>query len=301
MSLLFCVRKLTGSLLGLLVVVGCNDVVDTTDESSRTTHAVPVRTAPELPRSARLTVDELRQQLGVGDEANFVKAGGQFRAAELADSAVNDLSPLEGLPLEALDLKGTNVSDLSPLKGMPLTKLFLEETNVTDLTPLAGMRLEELYLSKTPVVDLSPLMGMRIGQFNLVETQITDLAAFKEIEFGTLWVVRTKVADLSPLAGKSFASLDVEGTQVTDLSPLTENESLRRLNIAETPVSDLTPLAGLKLERLIFTPGRITVGLDAIRKMETLQQVDVSFEDPQTTLTPAAFWAKYDAGGFSSE
>ena len=73
---------------------------------------------------------------------------------------------------------------------------------------------------------------------------------------------------------------------------------LKRLNIAGTKVTDLTPLKNLKLTRLIFTPNRIRQGLDVVRTLSTLQELDVIFREPRR-LQPTAFWAKYDAGEFN--
>ena len=71
--------------------------------------------------------------------------------------------------------------------------------------------------------------------------------------------------------------------------------SLQRLNIAGTAVTDLTPLAGLPLTRLILTPSRITTGLEVVRRMQTLTELDVTFREP-SRLSPADFWRRYDAG-----
>ena len=69
--------------------------------------------------------------------------------------------------------------------------------------------------------------------------------------------------------------------------------TLQRLHIGETPVSDLTPLKGLMLTRLIFTPSKITKGLDVARNMKTLTEIGATLE---TKMAPAQFWALYDQG-----
>ena len=179
---------------------------------------------------------------------------------EAAVTNVKDLSPLEGMPLKFLDLKHTRVEDLSPLKGMPLRELYLEETRMTDLSPLRGMPLQKLYLSKTPVRDLSPLARMNLQELNLVDTKVESIEGLKTAGLGTLWLNETEVKSLAPLRGKRMVSLDVTDTPISDLSPLKDVPSLKRLNIIGTKVADLTPLAGLSLERLLFTPQNITAG-----------------------------------------
>jgi len=107
------------------------------------------------------------------------------------------------------------------------------------------------------------------------------------------------VTDLSPLLGTELQSLDVQETPVVDLSPLAGLSSLQRLNIAGSKVTDVTPIVGLPLTRLILTPHLITTGLDQVRQMTSLQELDVMFEpERHRTLTPEQFWALYDAGEF---
>ena len=75
-------------------------------------------------------------------------------------------------------------------------------------------------------------------------------------------------------------------------------QSLKRLNIARTQVKDLSPLEGLNLQRLIFTPSEITMGIDAVRSMTSLAEIGTSFE---TVMPAAQFWNAYDAGEFAAE
>ena len=65
-----------------------------------------------------------------------------------------------------------------------------------------------------------------------------------------------------------------------------------------TRVTDLRPLMGLLLERLILTPARITEGLEVVRQMPTLRELDIEFDGTSPTRSPATFWGAYDAGEF---
>lgn len=226
--------------------------------------------------------------------------GAPIERMSLSNTQVADLSPLADMPLQVLDLTKSKVTDLSPLAGVKtLTQLFAEETGVADLSPLKDLPLATLYLIKSPVADLSPLAGKEMQELNLCETAVTDLSGLQGTKLGILWLRKTKVVDLSPLKGSSLVSLDVQDSQVADLSPLAEIKTLERLNIAGAPVTDLTPLAGLTLQRLIFTPGSITAGIDVVRNMTSLRQIDTSFEGVETPLTPEEFWPKYDQGEFA--
>ncbi len=88
--------------------------------------------------------------------------------------------------------------------------------------------------------------------------------------------------------------LNLLGTGVTDLEPL-RGMPLKFLWLNETPVSDLTPLKGLSLKRLIFTPGRITKGLEIIREMKSIREIGPSFEN---RMNPSQFWNLYSEGKF---
>jgi Leucine-rich repeat (LRR) protein len=106
----------------------------------------------------------------------------------------------------------------------------------------------------------------------------------------------TKVVDLTALAGISLVSLDIQGSEVANLEVVARMTTLKRLNIANTPITDLRPLEGLGLERLIFTPQKITEGLDIVRGMPTLRELDIEFENGSLTRSPESFWAAWDAG-----
>lgn len=106
------------------------------------------------------------------------------------------------------------------------------------------------------------------------------------------------MTDLTPLVNTQLTSLDIQGTPVTDLAPLCKMPGLERLNIAGSAVTDVRPLAQLRLSRLILTPSKIKEGLEVIRAMPSLNQIDLQFEEGVPTRTPEQFWADYDAGKF---
>lgn len=268
-------------------------------------------------------VKELRRKLGANAKADFrLDDEGRLMSVNLTDSDVRDLSPLKdvklellvldnlteisdlsalkGMPLKYFGAKMTIVKDLSPLTGMPLRWLYLENTQVNDIGPLKGMDLEELHLSDTNVLDLSPLAGMTIAKLNLKNTPVDSLQSLKGATImDTLWLTGSKVKSLESLKGQPLISLDIAGTEVSDLSPIANMQTLQRLQIAETAITDLTPLANLKLARLIFTPAKITKGIEVVRNMKSLQALDIAFPKPRT-MTPDQFWKAYDSGAFNN-
>jgi hypothetical protein len=111
----------------------------------------------------------------------------------------------------------------------------------------------------------------------------------------SLWLNETLVTDLTPLAQAPLVSLTLHKTPVRDLSIVRQWPTLQRLHLGESEVSDLRPLEGLRLTRLILTPAKITAGMDVVRRMETLNELDVEFRDPRP-WSPEEFWQRYDAG-----
>jgi hypothetical protein len=107
-----------------------------------------------------------------------------------------------------------------------------------------------------------------------------------------VWLNETPVSDIKPLEGAPLESLTLHRTKVSDLSPLV-GSTIQRLHIAETPVTDLTPITGLRLTRLIFTPSRITAGLEEVRSMLSIGEIGTQLE---TKMHPTRFWALYDEG-----
>ncbi len=224
-------------------------------------------------------------------------AGMPLARLTVFNAPVRDLSPLAGMPLKSLDLMGLPVEDLSPLRGMALERLMLDETKVKDLSPLRGMPLLELWLNHAPVADIALLEGMGLQKLNLFGTKVRDIRPVATLPLNTLWLRDTPVEDFRPLKSLFLESLDVEGTAFgnDDLKLLSEMP-LKRLNIARTKVTDLRPLAGLELTRLIFTPEKIEHGLDVVRNMPTLQQLDTFFDpNVRPAMTPAEFWRRFDA------
>jgi internalin A len=172
---------------------------------------------------------------------------------------VEDLTPLQGLPLTALDLRGgCQVQDLSPLKGMPLSWLTIGARNkVRDLAPLQGMPLTYLSLSDADShIDLMPLRGLPLKQLFLRS--------------------RHSQRNLIGLEGMKLKMLNIEGTSITDLTPLQDAE----------------------LEDIRFSAQKITKGLDLLRNMKGLKIIGFGSDERHQWPAPE-FWRRYDAGEFN--
>jgi serine/threonine-protein kinase len=208
---------------------------------------------------------------------------------------LRDLSPLQGLPLTNLNCEFTEVADISPLAKMKLTRLILWQTPVANLAALRGMPLRELNCSFTRVSDLSPLQGMPLEYLHLYGAWgVSGLSPLAGMKLKELRCGGTGVSDLSPLQGMPLAVLHCENLNFTDLSPIA-GMPLRQLWVHETPVFDLTPLRGINLGEIVFTPHRITRGIDDLRQKNSITSIGGHHENRNT---PAEFWKRYDAGEF---
>lgn len=289
-----------GTVICCLIVfclAGCQGENSPADTSSSgvtgSDSAPPVRAASD-DGTWEVTPSELRARLRANEMAKFRMSGNKVIRAELFQSGISSIDALKGLPLEFLDIGMTDVADLSVIAGMPLKEIVLEKTPVSDISVLRGMPLEVVKLQSTQVTDLSPLYEMKLRQLNLMDIPVSDLTPFAQMPLETLWIPGTKVTDLTPLTGtKTLISLDLQGTGVSKLDPISGLTGLKRLNIAGTGVEDLTPLKDLQLERLTLTPQTIRSGMDVIRNMKSLVDIQPSIDAP---MSAADFWKRYDLG-----
>lgn len=154
---------------------------------------------------------------------------------------------------------GDDLVDLSPLRELPVSSLGFRESKVSDLRPLAGMSLEWLCIASSALKDLSPLRGTTIRSLYLDCDQLADLSPLRDTKLTTLSIGCPEVTDLSPLRDLAFEYLDLRGSGVTDLSPL----------------------KGMSVQHLSFDLGKITKGLEMLREVKSLKQIntrDASFQ-----------------------
>ena len=141
---------------------------------------------------------------------------------------------------------------------------------------------------------------MPLAEVNLFGTRVSDLTPLAGAPLRMLWLNETPVESIAALRGAPLVSLTLHKTRVRDLSPL-EGSRIQRLHVGETPVDDLSPLAKLNLTRLIFTPAKIKSGIEGIRAMASLRELDIVFDDPnqRKPMPPEVFWRRFDAGEFA--
>jgi hypothetical protein len=209
----------------------------------------------------------------------------------LSGSCVSNISVLSELrfPDPSLYLFQTQVSDLSPLTNIPLKYLWLDVApNISDrsLSALHGAKLEALVVNGASVSDLSPLEGMPISLFHLESSRVSDLSVLAPMQLTSCFLRSNRVSNISVLKGKPIRFLTLNESAVTNIAPL-RGVPLERLDLIGSGVRDVEPLRGAPLQKLFFRVEVVTNGIDVIRTLETLTEIN--------EIPAAMFWAQYDA------
>jgi serine/threonine protein kinase len=224
---------------------------------------------------------------------------------------IDNLQPLKGMPLKSLSLANcTKASDLEPLKGMPLTVLDLASCiNIESLKPLENMPLENLNLHGcVKITDFTPLKSLKLTTLTLNKTKFNDLLLVKDMPLTSLHVNSCdEIRDFAPLRSMKLAVVDLGCKSFSDLSLLKHME-LSWLMIAGSSVADLTPLKGMPITQLVMQdcqnlhdltplagmplslvhlPPQVTKGMEVLRAMKTLGNID--------SQSPEQFWKNWDA------
>ncbi len=237
---------------------------DTPAEPSETPSGAPAKTPSdeiksqeELEAALKAKNPRFSGPVGVGYDRE-----GVFYV-EINDPGVEDISPLARLPLKQMPrvniyLEQTAVKDISVLEGLPLWKLYLTNTPVSDLSALKGLR-------------------TKMKEFNAIGSKVTDLSPLEGLDVEMIWLSECPISDIGPLQNVRVVSVTLADTKVSDLGPLKAHTTLKRLHIARTEVTDLSPLQWMNLTRLIFTPNRIKTGIEHARDMPGLTEIGIDF------------------------
>jgi len=143
---------------------------------------------------------------------------------------LEDLYPLEGMKLTALDCSGTRVDDLTPLQHLPLRSLACNGARVKDLSPLASLHLTTLSIDGTPVTDLSPIKNVPLTELSCAATHVTSLAPLKNMKLTKLNCKNTKTTDLTPLKDMPLREIECDFQPDRDLPILRSIKTLQTVN-----------------------------------------------------------------------
>jgi len=139
------------------------------------------------------------------------------------------------------------------------------------------------------LLDLSDPLG--------ASQKVKDFSPLKDMKIETLLLSKTEITDLSPLKGMPLRRLDLSGTPVEDLTPL-EGMKMYHLNIADTQVTDLTFLKNMTVNELVFTPKKISKGMELLKTLPNLWWIG---ENPERLLSRDEFWKRRQKGEGATE
>ncbi|MGF1451073.1 MAG: protein kinase [Opitutales bacterium] len=197
--------------------------------------------------------------------------------------SLNDLSPLRGIPIVALDIShNSGVSDLSPLVGMPLRELSVSYCHqITDLRPLGALPLEHLSISGLERLEnLESLRGIPLRVLNAYNVpRIASLEPLRGMPLEQLSITHAdSLTDLSPLAGMPLRMLNLPTNgNLEDISPLA-GLPIEVLNLYQTPVTDFEALRGMPLRKANFGPVDVT-SIDFLESAP-LEELSLANEPP---------------------
>ncbi|MDP6504467.1 MAG: hypothetical protein QF886_12665, partial [Planctomycetota bacterium] len=204
----------------------------------------------------------------------------------LSPRAMEDLSPLQGMPLVHFEISGAGIKDLSPLKGMMLKSLKVYDGSVRSLAPLKGMPLEQVLFTGTgnyTFTDLSPLKGMPLKKLEISHTHVKDLSPLQGLPLEELSAFDTKVTDIEGLRGLPLKKLNLSYCRIKSLKPLSECKHLVELRIVVCRLRDLSGLEGLPLKWL-HAPSNEMRDIQPLAGLP-LEVVNLSYS-PLTDLSP---------------
>ena len=198
--------------------------------------------------------------------AATIKSDSRGLIVNIEHLGIQDLSPLQGIPLHELHCANNQIATLQPLCGnQELTWLSCPNNRIRSLEPLHGMRLQFLDCSDNRIDCLRPLTGMKLTRLLCAKNRISSLEPLRGMPLTGLMCSHNRITDLGPLQGMELQGLSFENNLVTSLSPL-RGMPFSRLTCSWNQITDLAPLRGNGLLSLRCNGNRIT-SLESLRKM----------------------------------
>ena len=202
-----------------------------------------------------------------------------LRVLVLDYQQIEDISPLEGLPLEYLSLTGNQVRDIGPLSGCAgLQILDLGENPVRDIQLLRGLTmLRELNVEATGLTSLDVLSGSKLEKLNARSTWVTDYGVLADCQG-----LRSLIAgDLPAGAWEGIGGLTgleewrVYSSSGLDFSALEGMERLRDLDVYDSSISNPEALAMLPQLQYLNLGETGLRSLDFVPGMPALTSIDL--------------------------
>lgn len=118
---------------------------------------------------------------------------GNLQSLSMLKCNLEDLSPLEGLPLQKLNLSGNAIFDLSPISQCPIESLEIRATRVESLDPLADCPLKAIHLPGSPIEYLGGIAQCPIEDLNIIGLKIKDFTCLEEMPLKRLYLSPDKL------------------------------------------------------------------------------------------------------------
>jgi serine/threonine protein kinase len=198
---------------------------------------------PGTPVQLRMANDGLTVEIsntGITDLSPL--RGLPLNAVYCAHNRIRSLEPLTGMPLTTLNCSGNPIEDLGPLHGMPLTILLCEDCRIESLEPLRGMNLVTLNCGGNRIADIEPLRGMPLTFLGLWDNRVENLEPVRGMPLASLIVAANRISDLEPVRGLRLSMLHCGGNPVRSLEPVREIP-LDILHCGNCQIESLAPLA----------------------------------------------------------
>ncbi len=211
------------------------------------------------------------------------------------NAGLRNIRALMGLPITHLNLKFTAVTDIRPLEGMPLQLLHLPAKQDNDPTlVLETLPLKDVHIHGIPNKNYKLVRGnesciyhlhlygfdhpddYELNFLRLIDLSRTilhlhgaafdDLAVFGSVAITRLALIDTVIKDLAPMQFKKLTYLDISGNdKIRDIDVI-QDMPLKHLALARTRVKDVEVLLGKELEYLSLEDTEID-NIDVLRGM----------------------------------
>jgi Leucine-rich repeat (LRR) protein len=99
-----------------------------------------------------------------------------------SNNKIEDLSPLQGMPLKTLNITGNPVTSLVALKDTKLQELTCSKTSITTLQPISSLSLQSLNANTTDITSIKPLQDMPLRRLNIFNCKhLKDIYTLSDI------------------------------------------------------------------------------------------------------------------------
>lgn len=203
-----------------------------------------------------------------------------LRTLAIDNQGLEDVSVLQGLPLERLSLRGNQITDLTGIEtSTGLTMLIISANPLSDINALKDLQeLRRLDISDTSVQSIDVLEGMALSSLNCSYNCVTDYSVLESME--ALTTLQISHADSDTIAyintRKNLVILGLFESSLTDLEEISDLQQLECIDIGGC--RNVESLAGIEAFPKLNYLGIRDTGIhdiSAISAMTKLEMLDI--------------------------